>query len=142
MRGAGRSPEAKNLAVRKIHLSVDIVLRHEEYAWNEALSLMVQKLPEVNNVCVTTNQRPRTPPGFQRTITNPAVGRNFFLRGVLELRKLPLLEFDLVVSGCNYSETWVPRKTPTRWTQAQRVERAHFVKSVVLGRTDIERNII
>ena len=83
MRGVGLSPGANNLAIRKIHLSVDIVLRHEEYAWNKALSLMVQKLPEVNNVCVTTNQRPWTLPGFQRTITNPAAGRNLSFEAYL-----------------------------------------------------------
>lgn len=139
MRGVGRSPGAKNGAIRKIHLSVNVVLRHEGHAWNKALSLMVQQLPEVNNVCVTAKQRPRTPPGFQRTITNPAAGRNLFLRGILELRKLPLLEFDLIVSECDYPKTWVLRKTPTRWTHAQRIEWAHFVKSVVLGRTEVER---
>ncbi len=32
MRSVRRSLEAKNPAIRKIHLSVDIVLRHEEYA--------------------------------------------------------------------------------------------------------------
>lgn len=144
MCSVGRGPAANNLAIRNVHLSISIAFREDEYTWNKALLLLVKKLPCLTNVCVTVDQKFNLRrsqvgiAGVQRVFTDPATGNNFFLRGILELRKLPLSGLVLIVAEIGYPDppgewTWMITEDATsRWTQAQKVEWARFVKAAVL----------
>lgn len=139
MDSAAHGAAASNLAIRKIHLSIDINSRLDEYDWNRALPLMVQKLPGVNNVCVSTYQKLNRCRhtdalyGIERPFTDPATGKNLFLRGILALRKLRLSRLVVIVPESGV-EGWIPvEEIATRWTHAQRVEWARYVKAAVLG---------
>lgn len=149
MRGVERGASARNPTVRKIHLSIGIHSRADEYSWNQTLRLMVQRFPGLDNVCVSTYQQfsryrySNAPFVCERPFTDPATGKNLFLRGVLELRKLPLTRLVVIFleRGMSVEQTptrwgtWrVPAdEIPTRWTKAQRVEWASFVKATILG---------
>lgn len=148
MWNVGRGPAANNIAIRNVHLSIGIAVRQDEYTWNKALSLLVKKLPCLTNVCVTVDQnfrwgRPQFgTSGVQRIFTDPATGNNFFLRGILELRKLPLSGLVCIVAKIGYpyparesarEKAWrIAEDAKSQWTQAQKVEWARFVKAAVL----------
>ncbi|CAD6591721.1 MAG: hypothetical protein ASARMPREDX12_005390 [Alectoria sarmentosa] len=148
MWSVGRGSAANNLAIRNVHLSIGIAVRQDEYTWNKALSLLVKKLPCLTNVCVIVDQDFRWPSpqvgtsGVQRVFTDPATGNNFFLRGILELRKLPLSGLVCIVAkiGYPYPTTKYGRiiaeviaeDATSQWTQFQKVEWARFVKAAVL----------
>ena len=135
----GHGPATNNLAIRKIHLDIRIDLREDEYDWNKTLSLMVKKLPGLNNVSISIDQYPYWY-GIAdlRSFTDPAQGSNFFLRGILKLRELPLSGLILIVTDSGYSDDGsieAAEHLATQWTHAQRVQWALFVKGAVLGST-------
>lgn len=137
-----RGPAANNLAIRKLHLEIQTGLIQDEYTWNKALSLMVRKLPGVNKVSVTIDRYPYWyDSGGQRMFTDPATGSNFFLRGILQLRKLPLSGLGLIVTDSGgvddgtIEASMAAEELATQWTHAQRVEWARFVKGAVLRST-------
>lgn len=125
MSTVGHKPATNILIIRKIHLDIRIGLRQDEYTWNKALSLMVKKLPALNIVSVTIDQLPYWYSGGSRVFRDPAKGSNFFLRGILKLRELPLSGLGLIITESGYPDDGTieaAEDLATRWTHAQRVQ--------------------
>ena len=118
-----------SLAVRDLRLTVNVDNRNEEREWDNTFQVLAENLENLRHIRIIVNERiwDRYYPVYRRHI--PASGKGSFLRGLLELKKLPLKTIELVMTETYYSSS------PSKyfWTNDQKREWAQSMKSAILG---------
>ena len=134
-----------HLSIRNISLFVNVDGRRDEGCWNDAFTLMVQKLPGLKNVCVRVDEGYCQ--GFEPGFRDPLNAEKIFLNGILKLRKLKLSSLVLdvvegvdavegvdVVEGEDEDDPYeIDYVMPERLSPAQKVDWANYVKAAVMG---------
>lgn len=123
----------RTLAVRSMELEIYVHNADSERKWNNALSALVESSKNLRHVRIRVEEDIWS--GLYhsslRCRHSPAYGRRPFLKGLLELKKLPLQTVKLDVTG----KSWrgMHRRREFTWTHAQKEEWAQSVKRAILG---------
>ena len=119
----------KLCAVRRLHLDMGVLFKHDEYAWNAALRAIPRKVNGLQRLHIGINQQFWVGRQGFSAYVDPNERRNNFLGGLHELKVLPIKRLTVVVGSSPYGHS----KEPFGWTQAQKQEWARYVRDTILG---------
>ena len=127
-----------NLILRSVHLTIRVSKRSDERQWDNTLHELAENFNTVQNLFIDVLQGLWVEGNYDYNYTrqrySPALGKRPFLKGLLELKKLPLKTFEIGV------DIWSPRlhhlaeAGDYSWTPDQKRAWARSIKSAVLGK--------
>lgn len=121
----------RSLAVRSVHLFVLIRDRNQERKWDNSLHALAENLKNLRHIYIEVAEYLWNGYNYHHPRHSPAYGKRGFLRGLLELKNLPLKTVELVVGdNMNVRETLDKRYV---WTNAQKQDWAQSMKSAILS---------
>lgn len=127
----------RSLTLRSLHLSIILVCTQDERDWNHVFYEMAKNLKNIRDLYVHILEVLWV--GYYRGIRqSPAFGKKPFLKGLLELKKLPLKTLEICMrdnfEGRHYHSHGISAYTNKYiWTPAQQQEWAESMKSAILG---------
>lgn len=126
-----------NLVLRKVHLNICVLKRNDERQWDNTLHNLAENVKTVQHVYILVRENPWEDQAYETHRHSPAVGNTPFLKGLLELKKLPLKTFELSVYECS-PRRYIGNSHPAiyTWTPDQRRAWARSMMSAVLGKEE------
>lgn len=121
-----------SLAMRNVHLYVRVSNKNQEREWDNTFRALAEDLKNLRHISIDVDDCIWN--GRYASYTrrySPAHGKEPFLRGLLELKRLPLKTVELVVTE-RILEGGV-RGNKYIWTTAQKREWALNMKSAIFG---------
>ena len=119
----------RSLAVRSVLLDVYVSSKNDEREWDNTFCALAEALKNLRHIKIDINEQIWSGYYWTRCIRrhSPAHEKAPFLRGLLELKKLPLKAVELVVS-----EKIFKGEVPL-WTAVQKRDWAQKMKRAILG---------
>lgn len=132
-----RGPFINARKIRKAHFELAIRSGFDETAWASAMDVVASEVKSLQRVYVDIDYRPSTTFLTQRGYSNPTT--NPFVRGLLQLRELPLRTVTIVLSdgearfaGALGLSAYLEQQF--RWSMAQKREWVEFMRYKLLSR--------
>lgn len=124
-----------NLVLRSIHLTIHIFMRNDERQWNSTLHQLAENFKTVQNLYIDIEQDLWSDEADYHTGRySPALGKRPFLKGLLELNKLPLKTFEICVDTGSPRVYHLAQAGDYTWTWDQKRAWAQSMKSAILGK--------
>ena len=125
-----------SLTLRSVHLNIHVSKRNDEREWDNTFHELAGNFKTVQNLYIHVREDLWDDFIHYKTLRHsPAVGKRPFLRGLLELKKLPLKTFEISVDEGfprrNYN-SWPANDYS--WTPDQKRAWARSIKSAILGK--------
>ena len=123
------------LALRSVHLNICVPKRNDERKWDNTLHKLAENFKTVQNIYIDVREHPWDHSYYDTLRHNPAVGKKPFLKGLLELKKLPLKTFEISVYEPNprsyhYRVDW----DVYSWSPDQKRAWSRSIKSAILDK--------
>ncbi len=118
----------RNLAVRSVVLDIRVTGRNREREWDNAFREVAENFKNLRHLRIQIGECIWDMPWTRRH--SPAYRKSPFLRGLLELKQLPLKTVELVMDEDLPSSIGESKYI---WTTAQKQEWAQRMKNAILG---------
>ena len=123
------------LTLRSLHLDVFVAVKQDERDWDYAFHEVAEDLKNLQRLYINFKEELWNGLYYNAGRHSPAFGKKPFLGGLLELKKLPLKTFEIVIDETTRYVRNIPERD--RWTVPQKLVWAQSIKSAVLG-TDLK----
>ena len=125
-----------SLTLRSVHLNICVTKRKDEREWDDTLQELAENFKTVQKLYIDVRETLWNMYECYSTTRrhSPAVGKKPFIRGLLELKKLPLKTFELSVwEGSPRNQPQVPTSVYS-WTPDQKRAWVRSMKSAILSK--------
>ena len=123
-----------SLTLRSVHLNICVWRRDDERQWNNTLLELAVNCKTLQNLYINTKDNLRNDLDYKTLQYGPAVGKRSFLRGLLQLKKLPLKTLEIWVDEGHPRHHPPVKVNDSSWMLDQRLEWARSMKSAILGK--------
>ena len=124
-----------SLTLRSVHLNIRVSTRDVERQWDNTLLELATNCKTLQNLYMDIKDNLRNDLDYKTLQYGPAVGKRAFLRGLLQLKKLPLKTLEIWVDeGHPHHHHPLVKVNDYSWMLDQRREWAQSMKSAILGK--------
>ena len=122
------------LTLRSVHLNICVSRRDDERQWDITLLELATNCKTLQNLYIDVRDNFRNDLEYKTLRYGPALGKVAFLRGLLQLKKLPLKTLEIWVDEGHSHHHQLVKVNDYSWMLDQRREWARSMKSAILGK--------
>ena len=123
-----------SLTLRSVHLNICVLWRDDERQWDITLLELATNCKTLQNLYIDVRDNFRDDLEFKTLRYGLSVGKRSFLRGLLQLKKLPLKTLEIWVDEGHPRHHPLVKVNDYSWMLDQRLEWARSMKSAILGK--------